>query len=136
MEHEHVGRADVVGRLGDFLRRQGMIRPGRHGNRVLAAIVHENQRHAGVVLRIAKHGVDADAFAAEAFDGLVAEDVAAHLGHQRDLSAEPSGGHGLVGPLAARGHDEPAAGDRFARRGQMRSFYNHVGVDAADNDDT
>ena len=116
-------------------RRQGVVGAGGDGDQVLAAGVDEDQGDAGGVVRVAQHAVDVHALAAEVLDRLVAENVAADLGDQRDAGAEPGGGHGLVRPLAPARHDESPADDRFPRGGQPLALDDHVDVHAADDDD-
>ena len=111
-----------------------MIRAGGHGDQVLAPFVHENQGHARVARGVAQNQVDGDSFPLVVLDGLVAEHVAAHLGHEGDFGAKPCGGHGLIGALAASRQHKLPAGHRFARLGQPRGLDHHVGIGAADND--
>ncbi len=79
-----------------------VIRPGGHGDEVLAGVIDEDQGHAGGVIGAAEDAVGDDALAAVVLDRLVAEHVLADLGHQRHFGAEPCGGDGLVGPLCRR----------------------------------
>ena len=88
------------------------------------------------LVSIAQDAIGKDSFATEVFDRLIAKNVAAHFGDQCHVGAKAGGGYRLVGAFAAGGHDELSARDGFAGPGQSAALDHHVGIHAANDNDS
>ena len=71
--------------------------------------------------------------AAQIFLQPVGVNVLAHAADHAHLAAQPGGGHGLIGSLAARGGGKPGAGQGFTQPGEAGGVNGEIHINAADD---
>jgi hypothetical protein len=77
-----------------------------------------------------------DAILDKSSDGFISEHVLADTRDERDLAARASSRNRLIGALAPGSGAKLAAEDRFARRRDPFELDDHVGIRAADDEDS
>ena len=128
-------RGDRRPGLAHVGRRQGRVGARSDGDAVLAVGRDEDQSGPGGPDRVADHEFRADPIGRPARRGPLGKDVPPDPGDQGHVASRSCGADGLIGPLAAGGHEELAAQHGLARPGDAIQPDDHVGVRAADDDE-
>ena len=133
LHHEHTGGSDCLPCFSHVGRTKAAVCSGSYGNAVLTIVGDENQRYAGGTCLVAKDMIDANAVLLKSGQGLVAEHIAPHPGHEGHIAAGPRGRDRLVGPLSAGRHHELAAQDRLTGPRNPVQLDDHIGIRTADD---
>ena len=136
LQQNYVARAQDPSERLDVLRTQLAVGSRRHGDAVLPLVVHADERDAGRCPGHTPDEIDVDVLANQILQRPIAEVVRAERSHENDGSARASRGDSLVRPFAACRYPEIAAESRLARRGDPGDPDGHVGIRAADDNDS
>ena len=123
-----LGRVDMPGQ-------QFVIRAARDSNEILAASIHQDERHAARAGLTPHNVAGVDSLASQASQRRVAKAVLTYVGNESHSRARPRRGHSLVCAFAPGDDLKLLTGDRFAGMRQFWDANHQVGVRAADDDD-
>ncbi|MOA00703.1 hypothetical protein D3C78_1200760 [compost metagenome] len=117
-------------------RSEGAVGLGGDADAVLPLVAHIDDGDAGREVLVLLHCAHVDAIVGEARLHLAADGVVADAGDKGDGSTEASGGHRLIGPLAAGHHLIAVTGQGFTRARKVGNAQHMVCIDTAQNDET
>ena len=131
----HLARAEPDRGSAGIRRAGHAVRAGQREYLVLTLLVDRDQRDAAVHPRDHGERRDVDALVGERAADEVAELVVAARAEEAHAHAQPRGGHGDIGPLAAGREQEAVAEYRLARLREPRRIAEHVGADRSAHGD-
>ena len=134
LEENELGRGDAFTGRRDVDGREARVRSRGNGDAVLAAVIDDDESHAGRGAVVAFHEADVDPVPHESGQRLAAEGTFPTRA-TRAHAPPPGRRDGLIGALASRGGMERPADDRFPGTRDARHMDDHIGVRAADDDD-